>query len=171
MISRPCSATCFDAGMTMFLRSDVLFRISLVLAFVATASSALAIEPGKYLCEISAAVGVTATGDTIELLDPPASFRLEAVNAPVTAGELQRGGPHRALDYYEEEPAAVVSASIDTQLFHRMTASLRSRDGLVYSQGENTIVFSTDGSFFAYGLAESKQSKGVAIYSGECSRS
>ena len=127
---------------------------------------AFAIEAGDYECEVESAVGVTTDGDKIKLEDAPRTFRLQAVDAPVTPDELRR--PSRSLDYYDPEGLPTVSASIDVRLFHHPTTALRSRGGVVYTQDTTVIVFSGDGVFIAYGLADKNIFNGVAIYSGKC---
>ena len=76
---------------------------------------------------------------------------------------MRRDGPHRALDSYDGEQISVISANIDTRLFERMTSAFRSRDGRIYSQNENSIAFSGNGDYVAYGLAIRSYFDGVAI--------
>ncbi len=146
-----------------------LFTVTAVLFVVtSTASSVHAIEAGDYNCEVDSAVGVTDDGRKIELKKAPRAFRLKAVNAPVMPDELRR--PRRSLERYEPEETPTVSAGIDARLFERPTTALRSKNGIVYSQGANVIVFSDDGAFVAYGIADKAVLSGVAIYSGKCIR-
>lgn len=148
------------------LRLHVICVAALIALFAG--GTALAIEAGDYKCEIDSAIGITMAGDKIELEEAPSTFRLQAVDAPVTAEELRR--PSRSLDHYQPEELPIVSASIDVRLFHYPTRALRSRGGLVYTQGANVIVFSDDNMFMAYGLANKKILSGAAIYSGKCMR-
>ena len=146
-----------------------LFTVTaIVFVVTSTASSARAIEAGDYRCEVDSAVGVTDEGGTVELEKAPRTFRLKAVNAPVMPHELRR--PPRSLERYEPEELPDVSASIDARLFDRPATALRSKGGIVYSQGANVIVFSEGGTFVAYGLADKAVLHGVAIYSGKCIR-
>ena len=149
-------------GLRLFAGTAVL----LVVTF--TASSVRAIEAGDYRCEVDSAVGVTNDGSKVELEKAPRAFRLTAVNAPVMPDELRN--PRRALERYEPEEAAPLSAGIDARLFDRPVSALRSKNGLVYSQGANVLVFSDDGAFVAYGIADRGVLEGVAIYSGKCIR-
>ena len=106
----------------------------------------------------------------IQLPHAPVEFRLEATDSPVTGSELRRGGPHRGLDYYDAEARPVFSVSVDTRLFERLMTGMRSEDGAIYSQNENTMWISPVGRFLAYGLAIRDQFNGVAVYSGNCKR-
>ena len=146
-----------------------LFTVATILFVVtSTASSVHAIEAGDYRCEVDSAIGVANDGSKVELGEAPRAFRLQAVNAPVMPDELRK--PPRSLERYEPEERPIVSAAIDVRLFDRPATALRSRNGIVYSQGANVIVFSDDGAFVAYGIADKAVLRGVAIYSGKCIR-
>ena len=146
-----------------------LFTVTAIL-FVATFTvfSVHAIEAGDYRCEVDSAIGVANDGSNVELGEAPRAFRLKAVNAPIMPDELRK--PPRSLERYEPEEMPTVSASIDVRLFDRPATALRSKNGIVYSQGANVIVFSDDGAFVAYGIADKAVLRGVAIYSGKCIR-
>ena len=151
-----------SSGLKLLAVSTVIFLA------VFAGGPAIAIEAGDYECEVESAVGITSAGEKSQLQDAPQTFRLQAVDAPVTPDELRR--PTRSLDRFQPEEIPIVSASINARLFHHPTKALRSKGGRVYTQDANVIVFSDDNMFMAYGLANRKVLNGVAIYSGKCNR-
>ena len=135
----------------------------------ASASAALAIEAGDYVCDAAHVAGVSGEGTLVPLDEAPRRFDVSVSHTRVHPDEL-RGRPV-ARQHRPENGPVKASARIAERLFARPMTGLRSEDGALFAQHGNVVAFQEDGAFLAYGPAPAGSGDAaVAVYAGRCEK-
>lgn len=145
-----------------------------VIASVAPATHAAAIEAGAWRCAVSNAVVLDAGGRVTTANDVEREFALTASDRPAIArpGDVGRKTSAPSAEPALDRAPALRSLVVADALFSAPTQVFTSEDGgALYTSGGDAIVFARDGAFVAFGVAKDRKEFGAILrILGTCAR-